>query len=169
MGGIYTGRDWAARGTQLRFNHIHHLGGLNMGSNAIYLDDLASGQTIHGNIIHDVWRAMMIGGGRDNVVENNIFVDYKIGIHFDARGIGWSRRLIEGRRGSWDMFGRLESVPYNKPPYSTKYPQLPNILNEHPLEPKDNPNSREHLRGRAVAGPPGVQAGRGRAARVGAD
>ena len=63
VGGIYTGRDWAARGTQLRFNHIHHLGGLNMGSNAIYLDDLASGQTIHGNIIHDVWRAMMIGGG----------------------------------------------------------------------------------------------------------
>jgi len=138
VGGIYTGRDWAARGTQLRFNHIHHLGGLNMGSNAIYLDDLASGQTIHGNIIHDVWRAMMIGGGRDNVVENNIFADYKIGIHFDARGIGWSRRLIEGRQGSWDMFGRLESVPYDKPPYSTKYPQLPNILNENPLEPKDN-------------------------------
>jgi hypothetical protein len=138
VGGIYTGRDWAARGTQLRFNHIHHLGGLNMGSNAIYLDDLASGQTIHGNIIHDVWRAMMIGGGRDNVVENNIFADYKIGIHFDARGIGWSRRLIEGRQGSWNMFGKLESVPYNRPPYSTKYPQLPNILNEMPLEPKDN-------------------------------
>jgi len=138
VGGIYTGRDWAARGTQIRFNHSHHLGGLNMGSNAIYLDDLASGQTIHGNIIHDVWRAMMIGGGRDNVIENNIFADYKIGIHFDARGIGWSRRLIEGRRGSWDMFGKLESVPYNKPPYSTKYPQLPNILNENPLEPKDN-------------------------------
>lgn len=138
VGGIYTGRDWAARGTQLRFNHIHHLGGLNMGSNAIYLDDLASGQTIHGNIIHDVWRAIMIGGGRDNVVENNIFADYKIGIHFDARGIGWSRRLIEGRQGSWDMFGRLETVPYDKPPYSTKYPQLPNILNEDPLEPKNN-------------------------------
>jgi hypothetical protein len=81
---------------------------------------------------------MMIGGGRDNVVENNIFAEYKIGIHFDARGIGWSRRLIEGRQGSWDMFGRLESVPYDKPPYSTKYPQLPNILNENPLEPKDN-------------------------------
>ena len=138
VGGIYTGRDWAARGTQIRFNHIHHLGGLNMGSNAIYLDDLASGQTIYGNLVHDVWRAMMIGGGRDNVVENNIFAKYKIGIHFDARGIGWSRRLIEGRQGSWDMFGRLESVPYDKPPYSTKYPQLPNILNENPLEPKDN-------------------------------
>jgi hypothetical protein len=39
VGGIYTGRDWAARGTHIRFNHIHHLGGFNMGSNAIYLDE----------------------------------------------------------------------------------------------------------------------------------
>ncbi len=138
VGGIYTGRDWSARGTVIRSNHIHHLGGLNMGSNAVYLDDLASGQTVVGNVIHHVWRAMMIGGGRDNIVENNIFADFRIGIHFDARGIGWSRKLIEGRKGGWDMYGRLESVPYREPPYATKYPQLPNIMNEKPLEPKDN-------------------------------
>lgn len=138
VGGIYTGRDWSGRGTKICFNHIHHLGGVKMGSNAIYLDDLASGQTIRGNVIHHVWRAMMIGGGRDNLVENNIFTDYRIGIHFDARGTGWSGKLIEGRQGGWDMYGRLESVPYDRPPYSTKYPELPGILSEKPLEPKDN-------------------------------
>jgi hypothetical protein len=138
VGGIYTGRDWTAQGTILRHNYLHHLGGLGMGSNAIYLDDLASGQTVVGNIMHDVWRGLMVGGGRDNLVENNIFVGYKIGIHFDARGIGWSRRLIEGRKGGWDMYGRLESIPYTKPPYSKQYPELPGIMQDSPLEPRRN-------------------------------
>ena len=138
VGGIYTGRDWSARGTVIRYNYLHHLGGVNMGSNAIYLDDLASGQTIYGNIMHHVWRGLMLGGGRDNVIENNIFADFRLGIHFDARGIGWSRRLIEGRKGSWDMYGRLEKVPYNRTPYVDQYPKLASLLTDAPLEPKGN-------------------------------
>lgn len=138
VGGFYTGRDWTARGTVLRYNYLHHLGGLGLGSNAIYLDDLASGQTVVGNIMHDVWRGLMVGGGRENVVENNVFVGFKIGIHFDARGVGWSKPLIEGRKGGWDMYGRLEAVPYTGPVYSEQYPHLPALLRENPLEPRRN-------------------------------
>jgi len=138
VGGIYTGRDWSAQGSVLRYNYIHRLGGVKGNSNAIYLDDLASGQTITGNILHKVHRGMMIGGGRDNVVENNIFFDFRIGVHLDARGIGWSRKLIEGRQGGWDMFGRLEKMPYDKPPYSDQYPELAHIMEDDPLEPRRN-------------------------------
>jgi hypothetical protein len=138
VGAIYTGRDWTARGTVVRFNYIHDLGGLNHGSNAIYLDDLASGQTIVGNVMYNVWRGVMLGGGRDNLIANNIFVNFRIGIHVDARGIGWSRKLIEGRKGSWDMYGKLDKVPYRKAPYAQQYPSLPNLLDENPLEPVGN-------------------------------
>ena len=148
VGGFYTGRDWTARGTVLRHNYLHHLGGLGLGSNAIYLDDLASGQTVVGNIMHHVWRGLMVGGGRDNLIENNVFVEFKIGIHFDARGIGWSKPLIEGRKGGWDMYGRLENVPYTKPPYSEQYPQLPALLRESPLEPRRNRFVRNVLVGK---------------------
>jgi hypothetical protein len=138
VGAFYTGRDWTARGTIIRHNYLHDLGGFGYGSMAVYLDDLASGQTVVGNIMHGVQRGLMVGGGRDNLVENNVFVDFKIGIHFDARGIGWSRRLIEGRKGSWDMYGKLKKVPYTKPPYSEQYPQLPRLLERTPLEPRGN-------------------------------
>jgi hypothetical protein len=55
------------------------------------------------------------------------------------------------------MFGRLESVPYDRPPYSTKYPQLPNILNENPLEPKDNRIVRNIFEGEPWLDPRGFQ------------
>jgi hypothetical protein len=138
VGGFYMGRNWEERGNVIRHNYFHHLGGLHLNSNAVYLDDLASGVQVYGNVFYKVHRGLMLGGGRDNRIENNIFVDAHISIHLDARGLGWSRPLIESRKGGWDMYGRLESVPYNQPPYSTQYPKLANILDDEPLSPKRN-------------------------------
>ena len=138
VGGTYCGRDWSARGTIIRHNYFHDLGGLNMGSNAVYLDDCASGQIIVGNVFQNVWRGLMIGGGRDNVIEDNVFVGYKVGIHFDARGIGWARPLIEGGKGGWNIVGRLDAVPWNKEPYASRYPTLPGLLDDTPIEPRGN-------------------------------
>ena len=138
VGGYYMGRDWTERGTVIRHNYFHHLGGLNMGSNAVYLDDMASGITVTGNVFHKVWRGIMVGGGRDNTIENNLFVDNKIGIHLDARGMTWARSRIEIRKGGWNIYGRLEAVAYNKPPYSTQYPKLATVLENEPLKPTGN-------------------------------
>ena len=54
----------------------------------IYLDDSFSSATIYGNVFFDVTAAAFIGGGRDNVVDNNLFVECNPALHIDARGMG---------------------------------------------------------------------------------
>lgn len=85
-GGIYTWQvDWTARGTEIRYNYFHDVLGYGLERGkwisphfawGIYLDDGTCGTKVYGNIVA---RAALGGahvhGGRDNVVENNIFVE----------------------------------------------------------------------------------------------
>jgi hypothetical protein len=103
---------------------------------AVYLDDAASGTTVSGNICYKVTRAVMVGGGRDNAVENNVFVECPIAVHVDARGIGWAKNHIRLEGGDWGMKAKLEAVKWKEPPYSTKYPKLATMLDEEPYFPK---------------------------------
>ena len=88
VGVFYTGRDWASQGNIVRWNYIHDVavkGG--SGSQAIYLDDCDSGDTVEGNITYRCGnRGVLLGGGRDNAFRGNIFIDQPIGIHVDGRG-----------------------------------------------------------------------------------
>lgn len=139
VGAIYTGRDWSARGNALQFNYIHDtMSRMSHGTMAIYLDDLTSGTYIYGNVLVKAGRGVFIGGGRDNHVENNIFIDGEHAVHIDNRGKGWSGELIKKRQGSWDMFGKLEQVPYDQPLYTNKYPELIDFLDKDPLEAMNN-------------------------------
>ncbi len=91
-GAIYTGRNWTMRGNVIRYNYLHDIAGFEgKGCVGIYLDDAFSSAEITGNIFKNVTRAMMIGGGRDNKVVNNIFIGCTPSIHVDARGMGWMR------------------------------------------------------------------------------
>lgn len=121
-GAIYTGRDFSARGNVIRYNYIHDTGGEGMGSMGIYWDDCVSGQTAYGNLFLRVSRGVMMGGGRELVVRNNLFVDTLPAIQIDARGISparvWQRMVNE------TMAKRLEEVDYLNPPYSERYPAL---------------------------------------------
>ncbi len=137
VGAFYMGRDWTARGTVIRHNYFHDIHGLNMGANAVYLDDAASGITVEGNIFRDVNRAAFIGGGRDNRVADNVFVDCKVAVHVDARGLGWAAEHV-ARGGGWRMYEKLRSVAYDKPPYSERYPELARILEGDPRVPLGN-------------------------------
>ncbi len=130
VGAFYIGRNWTTRGNVVRHNFFHHLHGPGLhGVMAVYLDDASSGTTIYGNIFYEAGRAAFIGGGRDNTVENNIFVDCPASVHIDARGIGWaSRYIVKG--GGWRMYDKLAEVNYTEPPYSTKYPKLATILDK---------------------------------------
>ena len=47
-----------------------------------------SSADVIGNVFNRVTRAIQIGGGRDNNVLNNIFIDCVPSLHIDARGIG---------------------------------------------------------------------------------
>ena len=121
-GAIYTGRDFTARGNVMRFNYIHDNGGEGMGSMGIYWDDCVSGQTAYGNIFVRVSRGMMMGGGRELVVENNIFVDALPAIQIDRRGV--SPAKVWQRMVNVTMAERLADVDYTNPPYAQKYPEL---------------------------------------------
>ncbi len=136
-GAIYTGRNWTMRGNVIRYNYFHHICGFRgRGCVGVYLDDCFSSATIFGNVFYKVTRAAMIGGGRDNAIVNNIFVDCVPAVHVDARGVGWAHRYA-APGGGWRMQEKLAEVPYQKPPW-TKYPHLANILNDEPYLPKYN-------------------------------
>ncbi len=133
-GAIYAGRDWTMRGTVIRHNFMHHVTGFeNRGCVGVYLDDMFCGTTIFGNVFYDVTRAAFIGGGRDNTVENNIFVDCKPALHIDARAMGWAAPSVPTT-----MVSRLKAMPYQNPLWRERYPRLTNILDDDPPAPKGN-------------------------------
>jgi hypothetical protein len=123
-GAIYTGRDYSFRGNAIRYNFIHHMGGVGMGTSAIYMDDCVSGHLIEGNI---VWGgdAIWLGGGRDFVIRNNWFIDCKGAICFDSRGaspeVNWQTMV------NTTMRERMEDVKAWEPPYAVRYPELASL------------------------------------------
>jgi len=140
-GAFYIGRDWTQRGSIIRYNYFHHLHGVEGQGGftdvmAIYLDDWASGTTVFGNVFYKAGRTVMIGGGRDNLVENNIIIDGSPAMHVDARGLGWAKYYFDGTNNT--LFERLEVVEPNKPPYRDRYPQLTTLLDDEPVLPKGN-------------------------------
>lgn len=148
-GAIYTGRDWTMRGNVVRHNYIHDTPSVvGVGSMGVYLDDLTSGVRVEGNIFVNAGRAVLIGGGRDNRVLNNIFIACQTAVHLDARGLTWANARILGRRGSWDLFGKLEAMLFEGSPYSGKYPELAQMSDDEPLQPRHNVIRRNIRAGR---------------------
>ena len=138
-GAIYAGRNWTMRGTVIRFNYLHHINGFEgRGCVGVYLDDMYCGTTISGNVFYEVTRAAFIGGGRDNVIENNIFVDCRPAIHVDARALGWASATAERWIQEAKDKGTLSGTRFDEPPYSTRYPKLPSILDGAPAAPEGN-------------------------------
>lgn len=133
-GAFYMGRDWSMRGNRVRFNFFHHLG--NGDVQAVYLDDWASGVQVYGNIIHGAYRGVLVGGGRDNEIENNIFLDCEIGVHIDQRGIGWASYYFDGRTNT--LHENLEKFNATGPIYTAKYPALKTLLDDDPALAKYN-------------------------------
>jgi len=136
VGAFYMGRDWTARGTVIRHNFFHHVRAPGRyGANGVYLDDAASGITVSGNVFFRVTKAAFIGGGRDNVIEGNIFVDCEPALHVDARAMGWMKHHAAS---DGTLQNRLRAVPYRQPPWSECYPALGRILEDEPAAPKGN-------------------------------
>ncbi|NLH99619.1 MAG: hypothetical protein GX446_09035 [Chthonomonadales bacterium] len=141
-GAIYMGRNMTMRGNVIRWNYFHDItrtiggGGGFVDVMSVYLDDCFCGTTIYGNVFVRGGRAAMIGGGRDNTIENNVFVDCTPAVHVDSRGIGWASFWFDGR-DPFIMNG-LKEVNHDQPPYSVRYPQLVNLLTDEPGRAKGN-------------------------------
>ena len=121
-GALYIGRDYTERGNIVRDNYFHDLGGVGIGSMAVYLDDCSSGTTVTGNIFYNVMRGAFIGGGRDNIVENNVFINAATSVHVDARCT--SQATVWHDMTFQTMRQRLEDMRYTEAPYIDRYPAL---------------------------------------------
>lgn len=137
-GAIYAGRHYTYYGNVMRYNYFEDIGNAEMGgAMAIYWDDGLSGQTAYGNIMNRVYGnnsfAVMLGGGRNNAVYNNIFIDiYDNEIISPAMAID-----ARARRGyfdptywsgdPYDHVWQFEEVPYNTGIWAEKYPDLAKV------------------------------------------
>lgn len=136
-GALHTGRDFTWRGNVIRYNYWHDLLGPGLhGVMGVYLDDWASGFTVYGNLFYRAGRAMMIGGGRDNLVENNLFLECAPSVHLDARGLGWASYFFDGTLTL--LLDQLKEMKYHEPPYSTRYPELLTLDQGNPAFPMGN-------------------------------
>lgn len=139
-GAIYTSppdETWSMRGHKIRFNYLHDIHGFEgKGCFGVYLDDCFSSADISSNIFYNVATPILIGGGRDNLMTNNMFVKCGQAFSIDARGLGWAKGVGE--------FARKELIElrYKQPPWSVRYPELLTILEDEPLAPKGNVMAR---------------------------
>jgi hypothetical protein len=135
MGALYYGRNPSERGNIVRYNYFHHIGGSHK-TMAVYHDDGACGMQVHGNIFYKAATvAAFIGGGQDNTYTNNIFIEQPFAAHIDDRLTSWASAVLD----SGGLFRqRLEAVNYQRPPYSTRYPELAGYFDNGPALPKRN-------------------------------
>ncbi|QDU47732.1 right-handed parallel beta-helix repeat-containing protein [Gimesia panareensis] len=143
-GAFYTGRDWTSQGNVLKHNFIHNLGGgdaEHVNTMGVYLDDCDSGDTVEGNVFYQTGRAIMIGGGRDNPILNNLVIDCPIGLHIDSRGMTW-KQWNDPKSSGWNLEAKAEKMNYKQPPWSERYPHLSKIMHDSPREPLYDPVRR---------------------------
>ena len=136
-GAIYTGRDIAAQGTVVRHNFIHDIAPASgFEVKGIYLDDMASGTTIEGNLFLRVQQPVFIGGGRDNIVRGNLFALSSPAVHIDGRGTSWPGPRIDDPSNEVQI--ALRHVPTASPIWRARYPRLAALMEDDPAAAKRN-------------------------------
>jgi hypothetical protein len=133
-GAVYTGRDVTAQGTLVRHNFLHDLQpapGFEI--KGVYLDDMASGITVEGNVFLRVQQPVFIGGGRDNTVTRNVFALSAPAVHIDGRGTSLPIAPITS-----SLHAALRQVPFASPVWRARYPRLARFMQDDPLVAKRN-------------------------------
>ncbi|TGD95673.1 right-handed parallel beta-helix repeat-containing protein [Methylobacterium nonmethylotrophicum] len=130
-GAIYAGRDWTARGTVIAGNFLHDIrGDAGHEVKGVYLDDMASGFTVSGNLFLRVDQPVFIGGGRDNRIEGNVFVAASPAIHVDSRGQTWASDAVSDPQS--ELRAAFSAMPVASAPWRARYPGLASLLYDRP-------------------------------------
>jgi hypothetical protein len=132
QGGIDMFGNPTYRGNVLRYNYWHHIGKWQGGGEqpkcgqcAIRLDDAISGTLVQGNIFERCsagklgFGGIQIHGGKDNIVENNLFVDCSAMVSCSP----WDAKR-------WQDFVKaaLDNRAIDRELYLQKYPELAALL-----------------------------------------
>ena len=114
------------RGIVYRFNRFTDIGNgtiMTAGQAALRFDDVISGMLVYGNIFIRAasghFGAIQINGGRDNIIDNNLFLDCKYGITG-----GWRyqhKHWVETEQGH-------KKDAYQTPLYLQRYPEIAHML-----------------------------------------
>lgn len=121
------------RGNVFRYNYWHHIGsGLDTNGQAgIRLDDAISGVLMYGNVFYRCsgggFGGVQIHGGKENIVDNNLFVDCKYGVSFSPWGAKRWREFLSSEGIRHEL---QDVVDIRVPPYSTRYPTLARLLDQ---------------------------------------
>ncbi len=135
-GAIYTygaPRSLLNRGNVMRYNFVHNITEHssvvpydNPGVTCIYIDALNAGMTMTGNVFYRSTGSAMFTHGAYSRVEDNIFVDNRLGIHQGNR----SYLLRDPYRVKQWSDNFLDKIGYRQPPWSARYPQMKDILHQ---------------------------------------
>lgn len=122
-------------GVVYRYNYFHHIGGWQrpgeeppLGRAGVRLDDAISGVLIYGNVFYRAaagrhgFGGVQIHGGKDNIVDNNLFIDCRAAVSFSPWG-----------QARWQQFvaGALDRPEIDKPLYLRRYPYLAHLNENH--------------------------------------
>ncbi|MFW6218652.1 MAG: right-handed parallel beta-helix repeat-containing protein [Bacteroidota bacterium] len=134
-GAIGMGRNPSERGNKIMYNYFAELGSDGFKNTALHLDDGSSKITVHGNIFNRASKMdfgdVVINGGSDNLVSNNIFIEgahgiwledpviaktpfYMVNNGLDTGGLYWQRM-----REDLDITSKV---------WKDKYPDFANIF-----------------------------------------
>lgn len=119
--------DASYRGVVVRYNHWKNIKGHDVCNKVagIRLDDIISGVNIYGNVFENCgsnqFAAITIHGGKDNVVENNIFANCPSAVKvFRFDGEYWLNRMAEQKTKD-QLF---KTVNIKSKAYQQAYPEL---------------------------------------------
>ncbi len=134
------------RGNVIRYNYWHHIGsGRDVaGQSGIRLDDMISGVLMYGNVFYKSadgqFGGIQIHGGKDNIADNNLFLDCKSAFSFSP----WpkERWLEQLEKGPFADMVRGSGVDITKEPFKSRYPDFAEI--------RDNVNRNYLLRNAAI-------------------
>jgi len=129
QGGIDTWYDPSYRGIVIRYNRWSDiLGGTRHGAAGVRLDDMISGVHIAGNIFERCgslnFGGVQIHGGKDNIVENNIFSECFAAVSFTPWG---EKRWLEQLESPVIRKKIYEDVDILSALYQQRYPELKTI------------------------------------------
>lgn len=128
QGGIDIWGNPTYRGNVFRYNYFHDMGSRRpCGQAGIRLDDAISGTVIYGNIFQRCANAnfggVQIHGGKDNWIDNNIFIDCPFAVSFSSWG---EKRWKEFLAGDFCQ-GMLKAIEPAMPKYLEEYPELKDL------------------------------------------
>eukprot|EP00040_Diaphanoeca_grandis_P044395 m.12154 g.12154 ORF g.12154 m.12154 type:complete len:676 (+) comp9192_c0_seq1:195-2222(+) len=143
-GAWYSGRSWADRGNEISSNLFSRI--TNFGPpiplqkpnvHGIHFDDQMSGYLVRNNTFVDSWVGIMLGGGRRTIIVNNTFNRIQhVAIEFDNRGMTWQKTSCMPPNGTF--YKELAQDKVDQPPWSTLWPYLQAIAQDHPCVPTYN-------------------------------